>query len=59
VTYEYECVACGHQWETEQKITDPALDTCPKCRQTKAKRLISGGLGFELKGDGWYKSGGY
>lgn len=54
MTYEYVCEACGHQWETEQSIKDSALKTCVSCGASKAKRLVSGGTGFLLKGGGWY-----
>lgn len=59
--YEYACSdkACQHEWEAEQKITEPRLEFCPQCKKKTAKRLISGGLGFQLKGSGWFKSGGY
>lgn len=59
MTYEYECESCGHQWEVEQKITEPPLAECPMCHQEAAKRLISGGTGFSLRGEGWFKTGGY
>ncbi len=52
-TYEYACSSCGYQWEEIQKISEPALDTCSKCNEKTAKRLISGG-NFILKGGGWY-----
>ena len=54
MTYEYVCEACGHQWEAEQSIKDSPLKTCASCGENKAKRLISGGTGFLLKGGGWY-----
>lgn len=54
MTYEYACEACGHQWEAEQSIKDAALKKCVACGQERAKRLVSGGTGFLLKGGGWY-----
>ena len=54
MTYEYVCEACGHQWEAEQSIKDSPLKKCVSCGVEKAKRLISGGTGFLLKGGGWY-----
>jgi len=57
MTYEYACEACGHHWEAEQSIKDAALKTCVSCGKNKAKRLISGGTGFLLKGGGWYADG--
>lgn len=59
MTYEYCCTNCNHQWEQEQKINDPKITICPKCGTESAKRLISGGQGFQLVGNGWFKSGGY
>jgi putative FmdB family regulatory protein len=57
MTYEYECKDCGHKWEAEQKITERPLRRCPKCGYPAAKRLVSGGTGFSLKGSGWAKDG--
>ena len=57
MTYEYVCTACGHGWEAEQAISAAALKTCPKCGTDHAKRQISGGAGFILKGGGWYADG--
>ncbi|HEU4581614.1 MAG TPA: zinc ribbon domain-containing protein [Polyangiaceae bacterium] len=54
MTYEYACEACGHQWEAEQSIKDAPLRQCVACGKEKAKRLVSGGTGFLLKGGGWY-----
>lgn len=52
-TYEYRCNACGNAWEELQKISEPAVEVCPKCQAKAAQRLISGG-NFILKGGGWY-----
>jgi putative FmdB family regulatory protein len=52
-TYEYRCEACGHEFEEVQKISDPPIDRCPKCKKKKARRQISQG-NFILKGGGWY-----
>ncbi len=54
MTYEYVCTSCNHQWEADQSIKDAALKDCPKCKKATAKRQISGGTGFVLKGGGWY-----
>ncbi len=54
MTYEYACEACGHRWEAEQPISAAPLKKCPKCHAQAAKRQISGGQGFILKGGGWY-----
>lgn len=51
--YEYACEKCGHEFEAEQRITEPPLKSCPRCRARKVKRLISQ-TSFVLKGSGWY-----
>ncbi len=57
MTYEYACAACGHHWEAEQSIKDAPLKSCAACGKETAKRLVSGGTGFLLKGGGWYADG--
>ena len=57
MTYEYVCTACGHAWEAEQAISAAPLKTCPNCGTEHAKRQVSGGAGFILKGGGWYADG--
>lgn len=49
--YEYRCEHCG-DFEEMQRITDPPLTKCPRCRR-KVRRLISN-TSFQLKGSGWY-----
>lgn len=53
-TYEYLCTSCGHEWEFEQSIKDDPERVCQKCKQETARRQISRGTGFILKGGGWY-----
>ena len=52
-TYEYECTACGNEFERDQRISEDPIKKCPKCGKQKAKRLISR-TSFVLKGGGWY-----
>ena len=54
MTYEYLCTACEHVWEAEQSISEAPLKVCPRCQKEAAKRQVSGGAGFILKGGGWY-----
>ncbi len=51
-TYEYKRED-GTTFEIIQKMSEPALETCPTTGQ-KVKRIISGGGGVVYKGDGWY-----
>ena len=53
-TYEYLCTSCGHEWEFEQSIKDEPQKICQKCNNETARRQISKGVGFILKGGGWY-----
>ncbi|MCF8044884.1 MAG: zinc ribbon domain-containing protein [Desulfarculaceae bacterium] len=50
--YEYECTECGEVEEALQKISEPQLKECPRCKG-RLKKLISQST-FHLKGSGWY-----
>jgi putative FmdB family regulatory protein len=52
-TYEYKCLACGHDFEVYQKMNDVLIKECPKCKG-KVKRLIGTGSGPIFKGTGFY-----
>ncbi len=52
-TYDYECKACGHEFEHFQKMSDEPLSTCPECGGA-LRRLIGGGTGIIFKGSGFY-----
>src|SRR5262252_8370570 len=51
--YEYECKACGRDFEYQQRMSDPDKTTCEVCGGA-LDRLISR-TAFSLKGSGWYK----
>lgn len=53
--YEYECTQCGHHFEVFQRMSDPKLETCPKCGG-KIERLIGPGAGIVFKGSGFYQT---
>ena len=50
--YEYVCDKCGDHIEAIQKVGDPPLKRCQKCRG-KLQKAISR-TSFQLKGSGWY-----
>ena len=55
-TYDYQCSACGHEWELFQSMNDSPVKTCPKCPKRKAKRLLGIGAGLIFKGTGFYET---
>jgi putative FmdB family regulatory protein len=52
-TYDYECDACGHQWELFQRIVEDAVKKCPECKKKKARRLFGTGAAIMFKGSGF------
>lgn len=55
-TYDYQCDACGHEFEQFQSITAKPLKKCPECGKPKLKRLIGTGAGVIFKGSGFYET---
>ncbi|MHC4872832.1 MAG: FmdB family zinc ribbon protein, partial [Planctomycetota bacterium] len=55
-TYEYECDACGHEFEKFQSMTDKVMRKCPECKKNKLQRLIGSGSGIIFKGSGFYET---
>ncbi|MBI3601301.1 MAG: zinc ribbon domain-containing protein [Candidatus Omnitrophica bacterium] len=55
-TYQYECTACGHEFEDLQSMTEPKFVKCPKCGKNKLVRLIGSGSGVIFKGSGFYET---
>ncbi|MEM7455014.1 MAG: FmdB family zinc ribbon protein [Planctomycetota bacterium] len=55
-TYDYQCDACGHEWELFQKITDDPEKKCPACNKKKARRLFGTGAAIVFKGSGFYQT---
>lgn len=55
--YDYKCLAEDVVFEVEQKLADEPLTLCPTC-SGPVKKLPSN-INFELKGSGWFKTGGY
>lgn len=55
-TYDYECDACGHQFEIYQGINDEKLKKCPQCKKLKLRRLLGTGGAIMFKGSGFYQT---
>tara|TARA_B100000809_G_C15073036_1_gene506798 strand:+ start:816 stop:1124 length:309 start_codon:yes stop_codon:yes gene_type:complete len=55
-TYEYECDACGHEFELFQSITDSVKRKCPECGKLKLRRLFGTGGAIVFKGSGFYQT---
>lgn len=54
--YDYICSECQEQCEVFQKITEPALTTCPKCQKETLRRKPAGGIALAFSGDGFYST---
>jgi putative FmdB family regulatory protein len=56
-TYEYKCQKCGHDFSEFQRIVDPPIKDCPKCKKKDCvEQIISGGSGLIFKGSGFYET---
>ncbi|MDG2031241.1 MAG: zinc ribbon domain-containing protein [Phycisphaerales bacterium] len=55
-TYDYQCEACGHEFELFQQMSDSVKRKCPECSKLKLKRLIGTGAGVIFKGGGFYET---
>ena len=56
-TYSYQCKVCDNIVDIFQSMSDAVLEktNCIKCKkESKVKRLISGGSGMIFKGSGFY-----
>ena len=55
-TYDYECNACGHEFELFQSISAPVKRKCPECGKLKLRRLFGTGAAVVFKGSGFYET---
>src|SRR4051812_19611682 len=55
-TYEYQCDACGHDFEEFQYYSEDPLTKCPKCKKKKLRRLFGTGASIIFKGSGFYET---
>jgi putative FmdB family regulatory protein len=55
-TYDYECDACGHEFELFQSISEPLKRKCPECGKQKLRRLFGTGAAVVFKGSGFYET---
>ena len=56
-TYQYKCIFCDFEFEKRKKVKNADEEEgCSQCGSV-CRRLISGGSGFLLKGDGWGRDG--
>jgi putative FmdB family regulatory protein len=55
-TYDYECDACGHEFELFQSISEPVKRKCPECGKPKLRRLFGTGAAVVFKGSGFYQT---
>lgn len=52
-TYAYECQACG-PFETEQRIVDRPLRSCPHCGKSDGFRKLIQPVAVMFKGSGFH-----
>ncbi len=52
--YEYECTACGNNFEVNQRMSDPPITSCNCGKEGQVRRLIGAGSGLIFKGSGFY-----
>jgi len=57
--YEYRCKKCNKEFQVEQKISDERLKACPECGDEAGFSKLISLSSFSLKGQGWFKKGGY
>ncbi len=55
-TYDYECDACGHEFELFQQMSDAVKKKCPECSKLKLRRLFGTGAAIVFKGSGFYQT---
>jgi len=55
-TYDYECDACGHEFELFQAMSDAVKRKCPECGKQKLRRLFGTGGAIMFKGSGFYQT---
>lgn len=55
-TYDYECDACGHEFELFQQMSDSVKKKCPECGKLKLRRLFGTGAAIVFKGSGFYET---
>lgn len=53
--YPYVCTACGHEFDSLQKISDDPLRDCPECGESGLRKRLAAPA-FQLKGSGWYET---
>jgi putative FmdB family regulatory protein len=53
--YPYVCTACGHEFDTLQKISEAPLTDCPACGESGLRKRLAAPA-FKLKGTGWYET---
>lgn len=53
--FEYECLVCGHRFESIRKMSEYAPD-CPECQSSFIQKAVST-PNFAFKGGGWSRDG--
>jgi putative FmdB family regulatory protein len=51
--YEFNCEACGAEFERIQSFSDETIPQCPSCASGQVRRRM-GRPAIHFKGSGWY-----
>jgi putative FmdB family regulatory protein len=54
-TYVYRCPHCKHQFDINQKFSDPPITRCPNCRRKGVQKVLHPAT-IQFKGSGWYST---
>ena len=52
--FDYRCEHCGHKFERIW-LGKEGIAQCPECHEYDCRKLVSGGQGFRLIGEGFEK----
>ncbi|MBL1149084.1 MAG: zinc ribbon domain-containing protein [Armatimonadetes bacterium] len=53
-TYEYECRACSHTFEAEQRIVEDPMKDCPSCGQENSLKRLVQPAAIHFRGSGFH-----
>lgn len=58
-TYRYKCQSCSNENDYMAPITHDESPPCEACGKATKRVPVKNFGGFQLKGKGWFKGGGF